>query len=146
MISTMTDVRKRILETRLAVLAQCAAAASKIAGRDVDLVQWAESRTAKWPDPAQRARALARAAEEVRQHGMDEQAIRLLLSAMLNARLAGRAVLLDVFATGATIIATIDRGNTLLLLYQEFLAVDQWMTGPATDDAGNSPRPSALSS
>jgi hypothetical protein len=125
---TASDIRKAYKETVLVQQARCAIGASKIAGRNFDLVRWAESRVVKWIDPASRARALARIAVEASQGTLDEQAMQLLLSAVMNARLAGRAAVLDVLATGAEVIAKIDRGETLLRLYQEFLAVDHWMT------------------
>ena len=134
MVIAAWDMAKMARETQLAQLARIAATASKIAARDFDLVRWAEAKTAEWPDPAHRARALARVAVEAGQQSLDEQATRLLLSAMLNARLAGRAAVLEVLATAAEIIAAIDGGNTLLRLYHEYLAVDQWMTASATGD------------
>ena len=71
---------------------------------------------------------------DAKQQSLDEQATRPLLSAMLNARLAGRAAALEVLATGAEIIAAIDGSKTLLRLYDEYLAVDEWMTASATGD------------
>jgi hypothetical protein len=102
-------------------------------------VWWADSKTAAWPDPAHRARALARVAAAIGQEGLDDQAIPVLLNALVDARLAGRASVLEVFAIGAGIIAGIDRGATLVRLYQECGAVDQWLTASVTDGATASP-------
>jgi hypothetical protein len=125
---TAWDMRKTMQETALVLHARCAIGASRIAGRDLDLVRWAEAHVVKWIDPASRARALARIAVEASRGTLEEQATQLLLSAIMNARLTGRAAVLDVLATGAEVIAKIDRGETLLRLYQEFVAVDRWMT------------------
>ena len=122
------DVTKAMQETQIERMARTAARAAAIAGQQVDIARWAQSRTENWTDYAHKARALARAARAVSDEGIQDQAMQLLLSAFLAARLAGRTAMLSVLAAGANVIARNHGGDVLLRVYEEFHAVDQWLS------------------
>jgi hypothetical protein len=122
------DLQKVVETNRLTQLLADIHAVARIKGEDVDVAAWALAAIEHEPDPLHRARVLARVARDLTNAGEATAAVRVLRAALDASRLAGREGVLEALELGASTLAAVDQGNTLMRVSEAVEDVDKWLS------------------
>jgi hypothetical protein len=123
---TARQARKLSQKARIKFLCSHVLLVSKMANKEIDIVQWVLKYTGEMLDMNQKAAILSIVAKALTNAGQCEKGLNLFRVALNSAKLAGWDTVLETIANGASTIAATDDGETLWQVYESIVEVEDW--------------------
>ena len=120
------DIRDRMRQSSVRRAITNAVIAATALDEQVDIVRIMNSVTQRLPEARHRAQILSNFAVLLTENNQTEKAMRILVLALDNARLAGRDTVMEVLANNADSLATVDNGELLIRICNELELIDGW--------------------